>query len=712
MARNRRWKKKKKNSKIHDPEIISSSPGDTLVWGRSAQRPDWRTVGFSFLLLFLILAAYSSILGAGFIWDDDAYLTENPLIRDFDGLRRIWFTTETPQYYPLVFTSFWLERLLWGLHPLGYHLVNILLHAGSALLVWRILLGLGVPGAWLIGAVFALHPVHVESVAWITERKNVLSGLFYLLSMRAYLTFDAKGRAPTYLIAAFFFFCALLSKTITATLPAVLLVIIWYQGKHITWQRVRLTVPFFVLGAVAGLFTAWLEFTIVGAYGKDFSLNIAQRIILAGKAYWFYIWKLVWPSNLIFTYPRWKLDFQDPLQYLGILGVVIAVFISWRWRRSLGRGPAAALAFSVISLMPVLGFLNFYPMRFSYVADHFQYIASLGLISLLGGGAARWWIKTGNHIHLWGKLAAAALLAVLGLLTWWQVRIYENEETLWRDTLRKNSESWMAHNNLGLVLTRQGKIHDAIRHYREALRIRPRHSNALNNLGSAFFNLGKIDEAIEMHRRALDELPENAFARSNLGRALVEKGRIKEGIKELELALRLRPAFAGAHNNMGVALMGQGKLQDAIRHFSLAIKVNSDLAESRNNLGVALAQLGRFREAIATLKEGVQRHPEDAPLAYSLAWQLSTAPRPEWREGEAALRLMRKFMKNSGNRNPFVLNALAAAYAELGRFEEAVNTAREAASRADEAGEKEMAFQIRSLMQGYDKKIPYRSPDP
>ena len=689
-----------------------SSPGDTLIWGRSAPRPDWRTIGFSLLLLFLILAAYSSILGAGFIWDDDAYLTENPLVRELDGLRRIWLTTETPQYYPLVFTSFWLEHLLWGFHPLGYHLVNILLHAGGALLVWRILLGLGVPGAWLIGAVFALHPVHVESVAWITERKNVLSGLFYLLSMRAYLAFDEKGRAPNYLIALFFFFCAILSKTITATLPAALLVIIWYQGKHITLQRVRYTVPFFVLGAVAGLFTAWLEFAKVGAYGKDFSLNIAQRIILAGKAYWFYTWKLVWPSNLIFTYPRWELDFQDPLQYLGLLGVVLAVFILWRWRRSLGRGPAAALAFSAISLMPVLGFLNFYPMRFSYVADHFQYIASLGLISLLGGGAARWWIKIGNHLHLWGKPAAAVLLAVLGALTWWQVRIYENEETLWRDTLRKNPESWMAHNNLGLVLAQQGKIHDAIRHYRGALRIRPMHSNALNNLGSALFRLGRIDKAIEMHRRALDESPGNAFARSNLGRALVEKGLIKEGIKELELALRLRPAFAGAHNNMGVALMGQGKLQDAIRHFSLAIKANSDSAESRNNLGAALAQLGRFREAIATLKEGVQRHPEDAPLAYTLAWQLSTAPRPEWRDGEAALRLMRKFTEKSGNRNPFVLNALAAAYAESGRFEEAVNAAREAASRADEAGKKEMASQIRSLVQGFEKKIPYRSPNP
>ncbi len=249
-----------------------------------------------------------------------------------------------------------------------------------------------------------------------------------------------------------------------------------------------------------------------------------------------------WELVFFFTYPA---GLSGPPPYLGLLGVVLAVFILWRWRRSLGRGPAAALAFSAISLIPVLGFLNFYPMRFSYVADHFQYIASLGLISLLGGGAARWWIKIGNHLHLWGKPAAAVLLAVLGALTWWQVRIYENEETLWRDTLRKNPESWMAHNNLGLVLAQQGKIHDAIRHYREALRIRPMHSNALNNLGSALFRLGRIDKAIEMHRRALDESPGNAFARSNLGRALVEKGLIKEGIKELELHSGCAPLSPG-----------------------------------------------------------------------------------------------------------------------------------------------------------------------
>ena len=433
-------------------------------------------------------------------------------------------------------------------------------------------------------------------------------------------------------------FCALLSKTIAATLPAALLVIIWYQGKHITWQKVRYTVPFFVLGAVAGLFTAWLEFAKVGAYGKDFSLNIAQRTILAGKAYWFYTWKLVWPSNLIFTYPRWELDFQEsppisggPWCGTGRLHLLALAKITGAGARCrpcfFGDFPHARLG--IFELLPYAVLL-----RCRSFPIHREPRPHLPVRGRGGPLVDQNWKPS----YLWGKPAAAALWAVLGVLTWWQVRIYENGETLWRDTLRKNSESWMAHNNLGLILARDGKTKDAIRHYREALRIRPRHSDALNNPGSALFKLGRIDEAIEMQRRALDELPGNAFARNNLGRALVEKGRIKEGIKELELALRLRPALAGAHNNLGLALMGQGKLQDAIRHFSLAIKANSDSAESRNNLGAALAQLGRFREAIAALKEGVQRHPEDAPLAYTLAWQLSTAPRPKWRDGEAALR--------------------------------------------------------------------------
>ncbi len=666
------------------------------------------------LMALLTLVAYSTALGGGYIWDDNAYLTANPLLFDLEGLRRIWLTAETPQYYPIVFSTFWIERKIWGLDPSGYHLVNVLLHIANSILLWRLLRYLRIPGAWLAGAIFAVHPVHVESVAWITERKNVLSGLFYLLALRQYLKFESEpGKAllknpRRYAGAMALFVCALLSKSVTATLPAAILIVLWYQNRRLDLRAITRLIPFFIVGAASGLFTAWLEVNKVGASGEAWDLDVLERFLIAGQVMWFYLWKLVWPANLMFSYPRWNVDAGAPLQYLGLIGVAAGAFPLWWWRKSWGRGPAAAALFFLITLGPVLGFLNVYPMLFSWVADHFQYLASIGPISLAAGGAAWAWREKAKAAK-WGFPAAAAALVILGVLTWQQGWIYESEESLWRDTIRKNPESWMAHNNLGAVYAQSGRPREALRHYRESLKNRKYKEISLSNIGNQLLRLGKTSEAIDHYRRAIALNPKYAKPRAGLGRALAESGDVKEGIKELKEALRLRPGSPIAHNNLGLALARKGEIKEAAEQFLKALKGNPALAEARFNFGLTLFQARRYGQAIEVLREGVRLTPEDRQTGNLLAWLLATAPRAEWRNGNEALDIARKVLAANAA-DPIALNSLAAAYAELGQFSSAIGAASQALRQAEVAGRQDEINRIREYLRHYKTGRPYRSP--
>ena len=344
------------------------------------------------VLIAAVLAAYGPALRGGFVWDDPRYVTENPVLTEPSGLYRIWFDVgATVQYYPLVFTSFWIESRLWGLQPLGYHLVNVLLHAANAVLVWRVLRRLSVPGAWLAAGIFALHPVHVESVAWITERKNVLSGLFYLTALLAYLRFappDGEGSARGrpwrfYALAVGLFACALLSKTVTCSLPAAIALLLWWRRGRIGRSDALALLPLFAVGAALALTTIWLEKHNVGAQGQAWELSVVQRCLIAGRALWFYAGKLVWPLPLIFTYPKWQIDAGQWWQYLFPAGAVALPLGLWVLRRRIGKGPLVAALCFAGTLLPALGFVDVYPMRYSYVADHFQYLASIAPIALL-----------------------------------------------------------------------------------------------------------------------------------------------------------------------------------------------------------------------------------------------------------------------------------------------------------------------------------------
>ena len=568
------------------------------------------------------LAAYFPALRGGLLWDDSSHLTK-PGLQSFRGLSRIWFELgATQQYYPLLHSAFWLEHRMWGDAVAGYHLTNVALHALSACLAVAIMKRLSLSGAWLAGFVFALHPVNVESVAWISEQKSTLSGVFYLAALLAYLHFylqpDQNRRKSKYLLATGLFVLALLSKTVTATLPAVLLVIFWWRRGRLEWKRdVLPLLPWFAFGISAGLFTSWVERTLIGARGADFLLTPVQRVLIAGRAICFYAGKLLWPTNLTFFYPHWKIDPAVWWQWLfpaGVLAVVIGlVFVARRY-----RGPLAGFLIFCGTLFPVLGFLNIYPFRYSYVADHFQYLASLGIIVPVASALVRA-IERISSRRAVTIACCSMLILVLGVLTWRQCRMYRDIETLYRESLARNPGSWLAHYNLGVLFAEMpGRLPDAIAEYQAALRIKPDYAEAHNDLGIALsFTPGRLPDAVAEYQAALQIDPNYAEAHLNLGNILSQTpGRQSEAIAEYQAALRINPNDAEAHFNLGNLLARTpGRLQDAIAEYQAALRINPDYAEAHVNLGNALSQIpGRQSEAIAEYQAAVRIRPDYANL--------------------------------------------------------------------------------------------------
>jgi protein O-mannosyl-transferase len=610
------------------------------------------------------LLVYGPALHGSLLWDDAAHVTQ-PDLQSLHGLWRIWFDLgATQQYYPVLHSAFWVEHRLWGDAVLDYHLVNLILHLLSAWLVVSIVRKLALPGAWLAGCVWVLHPVYVESVAWISEQKSTLSGAFCLASLLLYLHFDQSRRRRTWLLAGGLFILAILSKSVTATLPAALLVILWWKRGRLEWKRdVLPLVPWFALAVPMGIFTAWVERTYVGASGSDFAMSFIQRILLAGRVIWFYAAELIWPANLIFQYPRWTLDPAAWWQYLFPAGVLLALAgLAVAARRN--RGPLASFLVFGGTLFPVLGFLNVLPFRYSWVADHFQYLPSLAIViplaSWLTLAASRY--STGRA----GLIAAVPLLAVLGLLSWRQAGFYRDDETLYRETLARNPSSWLAHNNLGSVLeSKPGRLKDAIAEYQASLELAPGYPQPHLNLASALSKLqdpsqvpaaiaefqeslrlkpdyaeahtdlanllssipGRMPEAVDHYRMAAQLLPQGAPAHANLGGALAQLGRLPEAIAEFETALRLDPGLAELHCNLGVALAQVGRLPEAVAEFDAALRINPNMAEAHFLLGTALAQIpGRTSDAVAECQAALRINSDLEPARQLLQQLLAEQP--------------------------------------------------------------------------------------
>jgi len=667
---------------------------------------------FGLLLAAVTIFMYQPAWNGGFIWDDDAYVTNNELLTAPDGLRRIWFSLDSPsQYFPLVYSTFRIEHALWGLNPTGYHWVNLLLHVANALLVWRLLARLHVPGAWLAGAIFALHPVHVESVAWITERKNVLMGFFFLLTLLAWIAFvDERTKRPWrfYALALVLYVLALSAKTTACTLPAALLLILWLQKKPISWQRILQVIPFFFLGLGMGLVTVWWERYHQGTSRALFAfLSPIERLLIASRAVWFYLSKLIWPSNLTFIYPKWNISPAHPLDYAWLLAGVVLCAVIYFARRYVGRSVEVAAAFFVATLSPVLGFIMLYTFRYTFVADHYQYLASIGPIALASAGVATL-AGTFKRSRALILSVAVCLIVILAVLTRRQAAMYGDIEALWRTTLARNPGCWMAHNNLGIVLFQKADTDDAIAHYRTTLEMQPDFWDAEYNLGIALLSKGQVDEAIAHCSNAVRIAPNDPDAQVALGNALLQKERIDDAIVHYQKALSMRPDYFLAHHSLGHAFLEKGEIDAAISHCRAALLIQSENADAHTNLAIALDEKGQTAEAIQHYNKALEISPRSVSALTNLAWLLATCSNASFRNGTKAIELAGEADQLSGGTNTLVLRALAAAYAESGQFGKAIEIARAAMQLARTQGDNSLAGALQQEIALYELALPYR----
>lgn len=588
------------------------------------RRPGIRAVA----LVLLALAAHLPALRAAFIIDDAAYVTDDPRMETLAGLGRIWTEIGGPeyrhQYYPLTSTVFWLQHRLWGERPFGYHLVNVLLHGANALLLWRVLGAIRAPGAWLAASIFAVHPIHVQTVAWVAELKNVLSMLFLLASMRVLVRWHgleedepattsptrASGSAGMYALGAVLFLGALLSKTAACLLPAVILLVAWWKRGRLGRRDLLSAAPLAAIGIALALLTVHLETGRGGANGADFARGAMDRTLIAGRSLWFYASTLAWPFGLSFVYPRWTVDAAAWWQWIYPAGALAVAAVLWVLRDRLGRAPFAAMAFYAVAVAP-LAFVDVAFMRHAFVSDHWAYLASLGPIALAAGAAASARLR-----YSWPTMqagaAAAVAVAALAARTFDRSLVYRSPESLWRDTIAANPGSWLAWNNLGSALLAEGRRAEAIGYFQEAIRLYPGSAKAHYNLGNALQAQGHVEEAIVHFRASVELDPDTAEAHYNLGNALGLAGRMDDAIESYRSAVRLDPRSAPAWSNLGAALLLRDRPDEAASALEQALIADPAASGARFNMGLALAATGRHEEAVAHFQAVLQAHPGHA----------------------------------------------------------------------------------------------------
>jgi Tfp pilus assembly protein PilF len=594
--------------------------------------PLWQILVAALLLMAATLAAYAPALHGQFLWDDSTWLTDRSstlLLQGKHGLSRMWSEIGAlQQYFPVTGTSFWIEHRLWGSHPFPYHVDNVLLHAGAALLFGVFLARLKVPGAWLAAALFALHPAMVESVAWLTERKNTLSGFLFMAALLSYAHavswWDQSGprmRRAAYAFAVICFALALLAKSSVVVLPPALLLIAWWRKDSLRWRADVLPVlPFFVMAIAAGLLGVWLEKHRVGAEGPQWDLTLGQRFLVAVRVPWFYAGKLLWPADLCAVYPKWHLPDATWLQGLYAVAGGIALGLLWRFRSRIGRGPLAAVAFFLAALFPVMGFFNVYGMLHSCVTDRWAYLPSFGLIALASAGIALVSRRVGRGLVL--PNVGIPLLAVMGCLTWSSAARFKDEMSLWRSTIATNPRAWLAHYGLAFQLNRSGQWEEALQSYERAREISPDNPDILTDLGSLLRAHGRGREGRELLERAVTKNPDHAIARNNLALDYMDSGELTAAIEQLERAVQLDPESFQAWSNLGNAQLRSNHGKEALKCYEAALRIAPGSGEVRTNYGAALAQEGRLEDALQQLEEALRLNPGDKDVINNLQWVL------------------------------------------------------------------------------------------
>lgn len=640
-------------------------------------------------LLLLALAVYWPALRGPFVWDDQLLVEQNLLVKGRFNFLSIWFSTD----FPLSGVVLWLEWLAFGKSTLGYHVVNVLCHAAGAMLLWRVLASLRVPGAWVGAALFAVHPVCVVSVAWISELKNVLSLPFFLLSILFYLRYDerangivedllspalssspgegeAKRRgAVCYGLSLVAFVLALLSKTSTVALPVILLACVWWRRGRIGLKDVRSTAAFFVLALIFGLLT--ISFQHHGAMGDKpaTSETLIQRLAGAGWALWFYLGKALVPIRLNLIYPAWP---APPLRSLGygllaLWAVLLAV--GWGFRKSWGRAMLFALAVFTVLLLPILGILQMYFLVIAPVSDHFQYLALAAIAALVAG------VLFDRFPARVSSAAGTVLILVFGLLACQRAALFGNGEKLWRDTLARNPKAWTAHNNLGCILAERNQYIEARDHFQASLEGNPGNAAAHNNYGHTLALLGNFNQAEAEFKKALELKPNEADFHRAYADSLASSGRPQEAVAHLRIALTNSPEVA-TRLRLAALLRGSPNVQEVVDQYRLVLAVQPDSTEALNNL----------------------------------AWVLATSGDPRMRNGAEAVTLAERASRLTDRKDPMALGTLAAAYAETGRFPEAVAASEEAARAAAAAGNNQLAGASKQLSALFQRGQPYHEP--
>jgi tetratricopeptide (TPR) repeat protein len=643
-----------------------------------------RTFPSALALAALVGLAFLPLWSGGFIWDDDINITLNPHVQGgFDGLLRLW-GSDNPDYYPLTWSLFWIEWHLWGPWSGGFHLVNLALHALGAILVWRVLERLEVRGAWLGAALFAVQPVNVASAGWITEGKNTLSLVFAAAATLLYL-----GEAR-YGWSLLLFALALLSKSSVVTLPIVLAALSWWKERPIAPRRLA---PFLALSLAATVAALWFH-----EHRVLFGENVhpegpLQRVEEAGAAFWFYLRTELFPLDLPIVYPRWSIS--GPLWALPAIAAVALAMGLWARRAVLGRGPFAALVCYLAFIAPVAGFFTIGYMKYSLVADHWQYLASIVTMAGLAALLSRLPRPVGG-----------AVLAVLAVLTFRQAAVYASAETLWRTALARNPEAWAAWLNLGQQAELAGRVDEAMEDYERCIRLHREAVIAHNNLAALLRHQGRLDEAIAHLEYALALREDYPAAHLNLGATLQMEGRIDAALVHFRRALALQPDSLELRVTLSGALILAGRPIEAQREAEIGLERAPHDPALLFNLGLSLERQGKRREALMRYAEALQVKPDLLQAVVHSAWIMATAPEDDLRNPADALTLATHAAEVTGRQDPDALDALAAALADQGRFEEAVETARAALEKAPP----ETRSEIQKRVNLYNAMLPFRAP--
>ena len=699
-----------KRRKSSNKRAIQAKSGDFIS---SALSPGV-LAGVALIAVAAFLIYYPSISG-GFIWDDYDLLTEAPLIKASDGLYRFWFTIEPTDYWPVTNSTFWIEWRLWGMNSTGYHVTNIILHIAESLLIWTILRKLSIPGAFLAALIFAVHPVNVESVAWIAQRKNLMAMLFFLLSILFYLKEEISSPSPQnglpgchahacrghvrqsiasrwYWLSLAAFVLAMLGKGSVAVLPVLLLGIIWWLRPLTIWDLLR-SAPFFIVSMMLVGVNVWFQTHGTGTVIR--TASIAERLLGAGAVVWFYLYKSLLPFYLAFVYPLWHIRTGNLLWWLPLLAALAITAVLWQYRKSWSRPFLFAWGFFCVALVPVVGLTDVYFMKYSLVADHYQHIALIAIIALAAASWSLWHQRAQWSSRTASNIVAGVVVGTFMLLSWRQSGLYRDEFTLFQDTVNKNPDCWMAHNNLGLAFSKKDQFPAAIEQYKQALRLNPDLYEAYNNLGNALLKTGRPREAIDHYKQALRLKSDYAEAYNNLGGALVQTDRPREAIEHYQQAIRFKPGYPEAFSNLGVAMAQIGRSEEAIKQYKQALALKPDYTEAYINMGVLLVKMDRSQEAIDCYKQ-VLRFKSDHSLAhYNLGLIFAKLGRlPEAiKHYEQALRLKSDYFEAYFN--------VALLYAQTNRSSDAIAAAQKALEIARSNGQTPQAKKIEDWLNSY-----------